>query len=246
MNKTAKVLVALVITCAFTTSVLKANIFDDFKNTLQEQYMKPFARDIGGLIGGADFHTGKTAGFPGFDIALYGNVQTEPEPDNEILKQADVDVFGAPMLVATVGLPYNFEVVARGAGYAGVTMIGGGLRWGIIQGKSLLPDVKIGGFYDVLDHDVLKMQHLSASISASFDWPMITPYVGIGVDQTKLETKVASVAGVTVNPGAEVTVTEPRVTVGANLNILPLIYVFGGYSWMHGASAFQGGAGIKF
>lgn len=246
--KKIKLMLVFLAAGMFFVSVSRANIFDDFKNMLQEQYMKPFARDIGGLIGSADFHDGKTAGFPGFDISVYANVQTEPETDNEILKMADVDIFGVPTVAVTVGLPFNFEVTARGIGYAGYTLIGGGVKFGLLQGKALglLPRIKVGAYYDMFDHEYLKMQHWSVFASASFNLPVIKPYVGIGMDQTKLETKVISVAGPVVLPGTTVTVTEPRFTAGANMTILPMIHIFAAYNWLHGNTGAQAGAGISF
>jgi hypothetical protein len=244
--KRIKLAAIFAITVMFFVSVSKANIFDDFKNMLQEQYMKPFARDIGGLIGSADFHSGKTAGFPGFNISVYVNGQTAPETDNEILKQADVDFFGVPVVAVTLGLPFNFEATARGVGYAGYTLIGGGIKWGILQGNRLFPDVKVGAYYDIFDHEYLKMQHWSVFASASLNLPIIKPYVGVGMDQTKLETKVVSVAGPLVIPGSTVTVTEPRFTAGANMTLLPMIQVFAAYHWLHGSTGFQAGASIGF
>ena len=242
-----KRLVFLALAMVFFTGISKANIFDDFRDILKEQYMKPFARDIGGLIGASDFHGGKTAGFPGFDISIYGSVQVEPESDNEILNANGVDIFGVPIVAVTVGLPYNLEVTARGVGYAGVTLIGGGIKYGLFQGKmfGLLPKIKVGAYYDVFDHDYLKMTHWSIFASASFNLPIIKPYFGIGMDQTQLETKVISVDALTL-PGTTVTVTEPRFTAGVNLTVFPMIHIFGAYNWLHGNTGFQVGAGIGF
>lgn len=243
--KKIKTLLTCVFAGLFLVCVSRANIFSDFKDFLQSQYMKPFARDIGGLIGSSDFHDGKVAGFPGFDITVYGNLQMEPETDNEILNLADVDIFGVPMIAATVGLPFNFEVTARGMGYAGATLIGGGVKYGLFQGKAmgLLPNIKVGAYYDIFDHEYLKIKHWSVFASASLNLPMMTPYAGIAMDQTELETKI-SAGGVAI--GTTVTVTEPRFTAGVNVTVFPMIYVFGAYTWLHGNTGFQGGAGISF
>ena len=73
---------------------------DDFKVNVADSLVKPFAADLGGLIGGADFSSGRTLGFPGLDIGAVGMVQNRPGRDNLILRNAKVKEFGLGMLQA--------------------------------------------------------------------------------------------------------------------------------------------------
>jgi len=209
--------------------------------------MKPMARDLGGLIGMTDFHTGRTTGFPGFDVGVAVNGQFSPRSDNTILKSAGVRAFAMPMVQASVGLPYDLEVCVRGTGYAGNALVGGGVRYSLIRPDlaKFIPDLSVGVFYDSFTNDSFKMRHMSGSLIASFDLPLVKPYIGVGIDNTKLETKV-SAADATVLAGDSVTDTSPRVSLGVNITPFPLTYVYGGYTWLNGSNGFQTGLGVRF
>jgi len=240
-----KKLVLISAIALMTASAASASVFDDFRDKLQSQYMKPFARDIGGLLGAADFHSGRTVGFPGFDVGVTGSVQATPSSDNGILRDSGVKMFGLPLVQATVGLPYNIDVSARGMSMAGATIIGGGIKYGVFRHDlaKMLPDVSVGAFYDSLSQDYVKMNHFSTSLAASFDLPIVKPFASAGMDWTHLEAKVD---GGDVTSGASVNTAEPRFSVGVGVTPFPLVYAFGAYNWLHGNSGFELGAGVRF
>lgn len=223
-----------------------AKPFDEFKDRVQTEYIKPFARDLGGLLGGADFHSGRAMGSPGFNVGGVGVIQFKPEKDNKILTAAGVDTFGIPLIQVGVGLPYKINLVARGMSAAGVTTIGGGLRYGIYKSGMLtkfIPDISVGVFIDKLTHDYFKATHFSASISASLNLPVVKPFVGFGYDNTKLEVKDAT------NPllrGMSATAKDIRYTAGVEFSPIPLFYIFGAYSVFHGSPGAQFGLGAGF
>ena len=105
-----------------------ATQFGAFYNQAAWSNLKPFALDLGGIIGGADFHSGRTLGFPGFDVGISGTVQFRPDRDDLILRNSGVQRFGMPMVQAEIGLPFKFDVIAPGFGYQGATLYGGGDR----------------------------------------------------------------------------------------------------------------------
>lgn len=247
MKKTVSML-SLAFCAAFCAQNAGATVFDDFRNKLQGEYMKPFARDIGGLMGQADFHSARPDGFPGVDVGMIVTGQGKPIDSDKVLKDSGVGAFALPVAQASIGLPANFGVSVRGFSALGATWIGGGVKYGILKHSvaKFLPDLTAMAYYDVLSHDYLKVKHFSMSLAASFDLPVVKPYLGVGFDNTKLETKVASVGGEVALPGDSVSVTEVRGTAGVSVTPFPFAYVFGGASLLHGALGFTGGLGVTF
>ncbi|MDD2806086.1 MAG: hypothetical protein PHV33_11065 [Elusimicrobiales bacterium] len=224
----------------------KADPFSDFKTYASEALLKPFAADLGGIIGANDFNSGRSLGFPGFEAGLAATVQAKPSVENRILRDADVNAFGVPLLHAGAALPLiGADVMVRGTGFSGFSIIGGGLRKDVLKSGTLtkfIPDVSVSAYYDVITYDYFKGSHLSLDASASFDIPVIKPYVGVGIDRTTLEIKNVNAA---LN-GVDATISKPRYTVGVRLSPLPLLYVYGAYNILHGQAAYSLGAGAKF
>lgn len=245
-----KILAVAVLGCLTSTIAVKTagavNIFDEFKNSATKQLMEPFAKDLGGLLGGADFHSGRAIGFPGFDVGVVAVGQFKPNADNLILKNAGVKAFGLPLVSAQVGLPFNIDVGVRGLPVQGATVVGAGLRYGVLKHTlaKFMPDLAVSAYYDILSHDVLKAKHLSFSACASFDIPFIKLFIGAGMDKTTLETKIALPDG--TSSGDSVSVSGTRLTAGVNITPFPFTYVFGAYSILHGEGGAQAGLGVKF
>jgi len=228
------------------SAAVKADPFSDFKNFVQKDYLKPFAADLGGLIGANDFNSGRSLGFPGFEAGLAATVQAKPSSENTILKTADVKAFGVPMLHGGVALPLvGADVMVRATGFSGFSIVGGGLRYGLIKSGALtkfIPDVSVSAYYDVISYDYFKGSHVSFDAAASFDIPLVKPFIGVGVDRTRVEVKGVSAA---LN-GTSGTISKPRYTCGIRFSPLPLLYVYGAFSSLHGQHGYSMGAGAKF
>ena len=246
---------AAVLTVSFTSG-LWATPFDDFKKQIigdtkaqAGTELKPFAKDLGGLIGGADFNSGRSLSFPGFDVGLTGTVQSKPSSDDVLLKNAKVNSFGVPMLQGAVALPIiGTDVMVRGITYSGFSVIGGGLRYPIFKSGTLtkfIPDISASAFYDSINFKYFTGTHMSADVAASYDLPIIKPFAGIGYDRTKLK-----VTGVSTGPtglnGIDATSSKLRYTIGAKIIPFPLLYVFGAYTILHSETGFNVGAGVRF
>ncbi len=234
---------------ALLSAGVRADTFDPldkFKTNLADGLVKPFAADLGGLIGGADFSSGRTVGFPGFDVGAVGMVQAKPDKDNGILRAAKVKAFGLGMLQGSIGLPLlGADVVVRGVKYSNISIIGGGLRYPILRSGTLtkfIPDVSVSAFYDAVKFDYFTTRHLSADLAASLDLPFIKPFAGIGYDRTRVEIKGVSAEF----NGMDAIVTKPRYTAGVRLVPFPFLYVFGAYTLLHGQHGINFGAGAKF
>lgn len=249
-----KILLKVTVLSALITGVFavsaKAGTFSDFNTDIganriaAKALLTPFTEDFGGLIGGADFNSGRALGFPGFDVGIAATVQSKPDTKNTLL--TGVDAFGLPLLQASVGLPaIGADITLRGVSLAGLSVIGGGLRYGVLKSGTLtkfIPDVSVCAFYDVISYDYFKGSHLSFSAAASFDIPVIKPFVGIGLDSTSLEVKGVNAV---VN-GVKADAAKLRYTLGVKFSPLPLVYIYGAYSMLHGQTGYQGGLGARF
>lgn len=234
---------------ALPAAVAKADPFEDFKTQIASQgeaLLKPFAMDLGGVIGANDFNSGRSLGFPGFEAGLATTIQAKPSKENRILRDAGVDAFGTAMLYAGVAVPLTgLDVMVRGVGYSGFSIIGGGLRYGLVKSGTLtkfIPDVSVSAYYDVIDYDYFEGSHMSLDAVASFDIPVIKPYAGVGIDRTKLEIKGVN----SLLNGVDASISKPRYTLGVRLSPAPLLYVYGAYNVLHGEAGYSAGLGAKF
>jgi len=223
----------------------QASPFGAFYDQATQAALKPFALDLGGIIGGADFHSGRTLGFPGFDVGVTGTLQTRPNKDDIILRNSGVHAFGLPMIYASVGLPFNIDVIGRGMGYQGANLLGGGLRFGLWKSSKLspLPDISISAFGDRLHHTYFSATHWSGDVVASFGLPIVKPYIGAGLDYTEVKAGAAVLPGVA---GAKASARGTRFTGGVDFSPIPLMHLFGAYSLLHGISGFEAGLGLRY
>ncbi|MDO8803190.1 MAG: hypothetical protein Q7R35_02055 [Elusimicrobiota bacterium] len=222
--------------------------FTKFKAQIQalgESKLKPFAADLGGILGANDFNSGRAIGFPGFEAGFAVTAQAKPSPENTILRNAKVKAFGLPMLHAGAALPViGADVMVRGFSYSGFSIIGGGLRYPVMKSGTLtmfIPDVSVSAYYDVIKYSYFKGTHMSLDAAASFNIPVVKPYVGVGLDRTTVD--VSNVPGFNKLSG---TISKPRYTLGVRLSPLPLLYVYGAYNILHDQKGYSFGAGAKF
>ncbi|MCK5583097.1 MAG: hypothetical protein KAI33_04870, partial [Elusimicrobiales bacterium] len=172
-------------------------------------------------------------------------MQFKPDSDNLLLKDAGVDAFGLPTVQVSAAIPtIGVDAAVRGISVAGLSIVGGGLRYGVYKSgiAKFIPDVMVSAFYDTIKYDYFKGNHYSFDVSASFDIPVIKPYVGLGYDKTTLEIKNVAV----LLDGVEAKTSGTRMTIGAKMAPFPFTYIYGAYSMLHGNAGAQLGLGIKF
>lgn len=222
--------------------------FSDFKNVADRRYLEPLARDLGGLLGSGVTHSGRPLGFPGFDVGLKVGGMLKIDKDDAILDAADVDKFGMPWIQAEIGLPFSLDGFIRGFSAGGLSMVGGGLRYGILNVTDLplTPQVNAAISANTLSHSQFSATHFGGNVTLSVKALIVEPYVGVGYDRTKVEVKSVAVGNTNVTDGETATGKAPRFTIGLNLKPFPLFYIHAGYSLIKSASGFETGLGIRF
>jgi hypothetical protein len=224
-------------------------ISDHFQANMAQEPLDAFAKDMGALVGGGSFHDGRALGFPvGFDVGVHVPVVGLQDKD-AILRGAGDSKFPAVWGQAEVGLPFNFNVIARGGKVLDANMLGGGLRYGILKPSVPgIPSLSIEGLYGRLTHDFFDGDVYTANAVLSFDVPFIRPYVGGGYDYTKIKPTSRAFNGVpaSVPRNLEGTSNGYRAEVGINLSVIPFTYIDLGLGLANGKSLYHAGLGAHF
>lgn len=220
--------------------------FDEFQTRVRDELVKPFALDLGGLLGAAGFHRGRALGFPGFELGVVGATQFRPDKDNRVLRDAGVKAFGLPLLHAALGLPWNVDVVAHGLKAQNASIFGGGLRYGLVKNGMLtkfMPDIGLSVFVDKVNHPAFNAVHYAGNLNAGWDLPLVKPFLGVGADSTKVTVGAAQTAGVS---GISATAKGSRLMAGADLTPFPFLSLRAAYLLLHGVPGASFSLGAKF
>lgn len=240
-----KTLLALVAACLLSAPAA-ANPLADFQSRVKGNLIKPFALDLGGILGGASAHTGRSLGMPGFWAGVVGSVQVHPDRDDLILRDAGVKAFGLPMIEAGVGLPLGFDIIVHGVKAYDASIYGGGARWCAYRTGTVttfLPNVSVSAFGDKVNHTFFGASHGGFNATATWDLPIAKPFFVAGYDVTKVTVGSAATPGVT---GMSATARGTRFSAGVDLHPIPLTSVRGAYTLRHGVPGFDFGLGVQF
>ena len=105
---------AAAVLLASSSAYAGADQYGGFARYADEGSLKPFARDLGGILGAATFQSGRSLGLTGFDIGARFGAQFYPSKGNSILLNGGVRVFGLPWAQAEVGMPFKISGFIRG------------------------------------------------------------------------------------------------------------------------------------
>lgn len=240
--KPVLLLAALVV---LSPSLARATAFGDFQNRVTGANLKPFALDVGGILGGAAFHSGRTLGWPHATAGVVGTVQLRPDRDDLVLRDAGVERFGFPLVQVDLGLPRRVDIILHGGSSQGALAYGGGVRWGIHKTGylSLIPDFSLSAFGDRLNHQFFHATHLSVNAVVSMHLPILRPYAGFGLDHTTVTAGAASTPGLA---GTAATAKGTRWTAGVNAVFIPFFHFYAAYNLLHGLPGLDLGAGLRF
>ena len=196
--------------------------------------LKAYNRDLNGLVGMVDFHTGKGGNFPSINVGANVSV-FKPSSKNNISSDSYTVL---PFLVAETKIPIvNVGVVARGTNVNGYRSLGGGLTYQMSLLEML--NLSFGAFYDNGRTDWYNNNHYSASAIASTNILFFTPYIGVGYDYGKLKTRHYAHNESASNG-------TPRGMVGVNVHPFPLLTGFVAYTITKDSHGFTGGVGLSF
>ncbi len=223
---------------------LAADSFSAINTIKTAAPLKPFARDLGGLMGSDTFHTARVLGFSGFELSADDAVQFDPDKNDAVLRSGGDSPISLPIVQADIGMPYRFDGFVRGTSYQGLTMAGGGLRYGLLKtnDKPWAPQLLALVEGDVATDPYFSATHYGGDIAASMGNRFIAPYLGAGFDAT-------SVTVGSDNPyldGTSASVLEPRFTAGAQIVLKTFVYAHVSYVYMHRQNGAQGGLGVRF
>lgn len=230
-----------------TAPVVHADPYKDFNARVTNALIKPFALDLGGILGGASFYNGRALGFPGFRLDAMAVVQSRPDRNNHVMRDAGVKAFGFPMVEATIGLPYKIDVVAHGMQANHVGVFGGGLRYCVFKSGLLtkfIPNVGLAAYGDKVNHSAFRATHFSINAGLSWNFPIIEPFLGAGLDSTRVT--VGSSALSPTNVGISATANGSRFVGGLELTPFPFTRIHAAFTLLHGMTGGRFGLAAQF
>jgi hypothetical protein len=238
--------VLLAVSCAAPAFAV-VDEFGGFSDYADSGSLKPFTRDLGGILGSSTFHSGRSLGFSGFDVGASYSAQFYPSKGDTILQNNGVRSFGLPWVQADIGLPFKIDGFIRGISYDGLTVAGGGLRYGLYSpsDKPWTPQVLVSVVGDSVVHQDFSASHFGADLVASMGNSTVTPYLGAGFDRTRLQAQVDSAVDPTL-AGTSATTLESRFTAGVRVKPFQFTYFDVAYDLMHGQSGAEAGLGVRF
>ena len=216
MNSFKKILLLLFI---FTPVLTTASSFDGFYNNISKENLPYFAKDLAGMLGASSYSTGRILGWGGFQLSAHGvYVQRLNKNDTALGPRNENKNLFMPLIQGEIGLPFRLDGFIRAISYDGLTLAGGGLKWGITRPRDenytfqtmLVAMAQAGVYRD------FSLTHYSGNLVISFKTPYVTPYIGGGVDYMVLTVEGAKTAAL---QNKKSYTTTPRGTAGINIKL---------------------------
>lgn len=241
-----KYLVISALLAGFSALPAHAAISDGFARYATAEGLKPFAKDLGGVIGSGLYTTGRSLGFSGFDIGFRAAGQFSPSGDNTIAKNSGQNFMYLPWLQAEIGMPFRLDGFVRMSNWQGLTVSGGGLRWGITKVNDQpykLQALIVGAGHTAVNRSY-SATHFSANLVLSMKMPVTTPYIGLGLDHTRLMVMEA-----TTHPeleGSDIECNGYRATLGLRTKLARFGYLNTAFNILHGQPGAEAALGLRF
>jgi hypothetical protein len=208
------------------------------------------------LAAGGPFHTAKIHKIGGFDVGLQGVALFTP-PDYEDLQQGPfegINFVGLPYLQACVGLPLNFEAMGRVFHWSlgdeptdgGVTLIGAGLKYGLLQ-KKVLPKVTLMANYTAFfvpeEYSFGTVKTMSIKGIVSHKVLFFEVYGVAGYDRTNLDLDYEPSPGLVLTGNFESNFVHGNI--GVTIHPFPGFYCHADYMLSEDMSGFTVGLGLS-
>ena len=154
--------------------------------------------------------------------------------------------FGLPWVQAEVGMPFKLSGFIRGISYQGLTIAGGGIRYGLYAAsdKPWAPQVLVSVVGHSVVHTDFSASHVGANLVCSAGTPFFAPYAGVGMDRMRLVVRQS-----TLDPalnGRVVNTLESRFTLGMRLTPYQFTYLSLAATMAHGQAGLEAGLGVRF
>lgn len=270
------VFASLLLLLSFNLSYAQYFKFDNLTSQqigtdVQEKEVEAILKFFGSYVGSGMLQTGGLHSVGGADVGIKGVVTRVPGEFEGLPVFAAGENFGLAFLHGSVGLPGNFELFGRffyfplgdditdvdkfidNAGWAdasdsrgGVTLIGGGVKYGLLQ-LPVGPKVTVMGAYHALmvpdEFDFGTVSTFSLKGIVSQGLAIVTLFVGAGVDYTRLtindDVPIQDFAGESFSESGLL------YTVGAKASVFPLVSVSGALNFGE-FNSFDLGLGVSF
>ncbi len=177
-------------------NVAFAGPFDKFNDVLNsasnrdaQKYLDNLANDLGALMTGGSFGVSASLGFA--RLKLNAKL-TNTNVSNEIMDAEGTSVLYMPVFQAEFGLPYDLDIIGRYAYSYDSNLYGLGARYLVYDSSIIVvPSVSVQGIYSIFKtssgENKLDTDNIALGAVATFNIPIVTPYVAIGFDKTNLK-----------------------------------------------------------
>ncbi|OIO02440.1 MAG: hypothetical protein COX65_08475 [Elusimicrobia bacterium CG_4_10_14_0_2_um_filter_56_8] len=235
-----KLIFFFTLSCLGLSCAVAANY--DNSRGLASASLKPFARDLGSLLGSGSNQTARPLGFAGFDLGVRAAAQFKPSHGNTVLKKNNL--FGLGFIQAEIGMPYRIDGFIRGGAFEGISVAGGGLRYGLwnVSDEKYKVNAMLVGMANMAAHRYFYAIHFNTGVVCSFNIPVLAPYLGFGYDFTRFEPMTLNDAPLA---GKKVYVSASQFTAGARAKF-KLGYFAGGLTYTHDRALVNASAGFRF
>lgn len=192
---------------------------DPTKLTLQQEF-KDLSKEVGFGLSYFPLAPAEPLGITGFDIGVEVTALDIKENEDYWDKMGDFPgMLPVPKLHVQKGLPFGIDV---GAIYSkvpdtNIQLIGGEVKWAVLQGTVATPAVAIRGSYTkLLGVDNLDLETVGYDASISKGVAIFTPYAGVG--QVLINSEPKNVGGLLKDEE----ITETKYFVGVKTKLLLL------------------------
>ena len=251
-----KILLAALVVALGATGAQARNTWDDFGSHVTQANVRAFTKDLGGLIGAGTYTTGRVLGWGGFQIGPRAGMvfkMSEANGETHSARQQtalgdreEVGTVWYPWLQADLGMPFRIDGFIRASSFEGMTIAGGGLRWGITRPSEVLHSFQpmlVVAAHSASARD-FSATHYNASLVLSMKFKYVVPYVGGGVDYTTLHINRAALDSAL--EGTSEYAATARATAGLNFKLPSYLDLSLAANYAHYGLGAEGSISFRF
>jgi len=214
-------LICIAVATTFMSLSVQAADIDALQNLGQAEF-KSLSKDLTSALSYKAVAPAEPLGLTGFDVGI--EVTGTSLDSSTIWEKAtgkDLSTLPIAKLHAHKGLPLGIDLGAVYSAVPGsnIKLMGGELRYAIVQGNVALPAVGIRAAMTKLSGvDQLEFSSKSVELSVSKGFAMLTPYIGIGQVWSTSTPQNITITG-TTDKLTEEKNSETKLFAGTNINL---------------------------